>query len=86
MNAKLTDELKVDVASGSDLVPGNEVRIMIGWESLDNTMRLICCQTIQGGEVAAAFKKAPDVAAIPCTFNLEMPVGAAPFKLSSTRG
>ena len=32
--------------------PGDEVRCMIGWESLDNTVRLICHQTIQGGEVA----------------------------------
>jgi hypothetical protein len=66
--------------------PGSEVRIMIGWESLDNTMRLILRQTIQGGEVSTAFQKAPSIAAIPCTFNMEMPVGAKPFKFSSTRG
>lgn len=67
--------------------PGNEVRIMIGWESTDGTTRLILRQTIQGGEVAVNFQKAPSVASIPCTFNMEMPVGAtAPFKISSTRG
>lgn len=67
--------------------PGNEVRAMIGWESLDNTLRLILRQTIQGGEVSSAFQKAPSIAAIPCTFNMEMPVGAsAPFKFGSTRG
>lgn len=67
--------------------PGNEVRAMIGWESLDNTMRLILRQTIQGGEVSSAFQKAPSIAAIPCTFNMEIPTGGAkPFKWSSTRG
>lgn len=67
--------------------PGSEVRCMIGWESLDNTMRLVLRQTIQGGEVSTAFQKAPSVAAIPCTFNMEVPTaGGAPFKWSSTRG
>lgn len=55
--------------------PGAEVRCMIGWESLDNTVRLICHQTIQGGEIASAFKKAPDKAVIPCMFQLEVPSG-----------
>jgi len=69
------------------VTPGNEVRIMVGWESTDSTMRLVLRQTIQGGEVSTAFQKAPSVAAIPCTFNMEMPVGAtAPFKFASTRG
>lgn len=69
------------------VAPGNEVRVMVGWESTDATMRLILRQTIQGGEVSSAFQKAPSIAAIPCTFNMEMPVGAtAPFKWSSTRG
>lgn len=67
--------------------PGEEVRCMIGWESTDGTVRLILRQTIQGGEVTSAFRKAPNIAAIPCTFNMEVPVGAAkPFKFSSTRG
>ena len=67
--------------------PGAEVRVMVGWESLDNTMRLVLRQTIQGGEVSSAFQKAPNVAAIPCTFNMEVPnAGGKPFKWSSTRG
>ena len=69
------------------VAPGNEVRVMVGWESTDGTMRLILRQTIQGGEVSSAFQKAPTIAAIPCTFNMEIPVGAtSPFKWSSTRG
>ena len=60
--------------------PGNEVRAMILWESTDHTLRLLCRQTIQGGTVASAFKKAPDKAVIPCTFNMEIPVGlTVPF-------
>jgi hypothetical protein len=63
--------------------PGAEVHCMIGWESQDNTLRLICHDTMQGGEVASAFKKAPDLALIPCTFNLQVPAaGGSPFKFS----
>lgn len=62
--------------------PGSEVRCMIGWESLDNTVRLVCRQTIQGGEVTSAFRKAPTLGVIPCTFNLEKPSSAQPFRLS----
>ena len=61
--------------------PGNEVRVMVGWESLDNTVRLICPQTIQGGTVESAFRKAPDMALIPCTFNLEVPASGKPFSM-----
>ncbi len=61
--------------------PGTEVRSMIGWESLDNTLRLICHQTIQGGEITSAFRKAPDLALIPCTFNLEVPSGGQPWTM-----
>ena len=62
--------------------PGDEVRCMIGWESLDNTVRLVCHQTIQGGEVTSAFRKAPDLALIPCTFNLEVPSTGIPWTMS----
>lgn len=63
--------------------PGTETRCMIGWESLDNTLRLICHQTIQGGAIETAFAKAPALGVIPCTFNLEVPAaGGSPFKLS----
>ena len=69
--------------------PGAEVRCMIGWESLDNTVRLIGYQCIQGGEVASAFRKAPSLALIPCTFNMEVPASGTPFNLwgaGATRG
>lgn len=60
--------------------PGNEVRSMILWESTDRTLRLRISQCIQGGTVSTAFKKAPSNSAIPCTFNMEIPVGGTvPF-------
>lgn len=59
--------------------PGTEVRAMIGWESLDGTLRLICRQTINSGQISSAFQKPPTVAVIPCTFNLEKPSSAQPF-------
>lgn len=66
--------------------PGTEVRAMIGWESLDNTVRLVAYQTIQGGEIQTAFQKAPDVAVIPCTFNMEVPSGGKPFDIWGAGG
>ena len=57
--------------------PGNEVRCMVLWESTDATVRLMLRQTIQGGEVSVAMQKAPAIASIPCTFNMETPLGAA---------
>lgn len=62
---------------------GSEVRAMIGWESLDNTVRIVCHQTIQGGEVQSAFKKAPSIAAVPCTYQLEVPSGGQPWTMWS---
>ena len=63
--------------------PGAEVRCMIGWESLDATVRLICHQTIQGGEISSAFNRAPAKAVIPCTFQMEDPTAGKPWTLYS---
>jgi hypothetical protein len=64
-------------------VAGAEVRCMIGWESLDSTMRFVAYQTINSGRVTTAYKKAPSYAVIPCTFNFEMPVSGIPFEYYS---
>jgi len=61
--------------------PGAEIRVMIGWESLDNTLRFVGRQCLQGGEVTTAFRKAPAFGVIPCTFNLEKPASAEPFQI-----
>lgn len=66
--------------------PGSEVRAMVGWESLDNTLRLVCRQTLQGGEVSSAFQKSPSKALIPCTFQMEVPAAAKPWIMWSAGG
>lgn len=63
--------------------PGDEVRCMVGWESLDSTVRLVCHQSIQGGEVSSAFTRAPAKAVIPCTFQLEVPTAGKPWTMYS---
>lgn len=61
--------------------PGSEVRVMVGWESLDHTVRALAYQCISGGEVKASFKKAPAKAVIPVQFNFEVPSSGIPFNL-----
>ena len=59
--------------------PGSEVRAMLGWESLDSTMRIVMRQCINGENIQSAYRKAPSLAVIPCTFNFEVPTAAKPF-------
>lgn len=66
---------------GGPPTPGSEVRAQILWESSDGTMRFIAYQCLQGGEISTAFKKAPDIAVIPCTFNMEVPASGKPFDI-----
>jgi hypothetical protein len=61
--------------------PGAEIRCMIGWESLDSTVRIIMYQTLNSGSIASAFKKAPDKAGFACQFNFEVPAAGQPFKI-----
>jgi len=63
--------------------PGAEIRQMLGWESLDATVRIIVYQALQGGDVQMSFKKAPDFAVIPVEFNFEVPSGGQPFEFYS---
>lgn len=60
---------------------GSEVRVMIGWESLDHTVRVLAYQCFSGGDVKAAFKKAPSKSVIPCQFNFEVPSSGIPFDI-----
>lgn len=63
-------------------VAGEEVRCMIGWESLDNTMRLVAYQCFQGGNIDMSFvsTSSSDYTTISATFNFEIPsAGADPF-------
>ncbi len=65
------------------LVPtGTEVRAQLLFETTDGSLRFIFRQVLQGGEITLDFRKAPDIASIPCTFNLEIPTtGAKPFAI-----
>ena len=54
---------------------------MIGWESLDGTVRIVAYQCLQGGKVDMAFKKAPSIAVIPTDFNFEVPSSGLPWKM-----
>lgn len=58
---------------------GSEVRAMVGWESLDNTVRLVCRQTLPGGTIETVHRKFPALGLIPCTFNLEQPATGTSF-------
>lgn len=60
---------------------GSETRAMVGWESEDHTVRAVARQCIQGGEISSQFAKAPAIAGIPCTFQMEKPTSAEPFIL-----
>jgi hypothetical protein len=65
--------------------PGSEVRAMIGWESLDGTMRIIGRQGFNGGEIASAFRKAPSFSVIPCQFSFEVPSALKPVSFYGTQ-
>lgn len=60
--------------------PGGETRCMIGFESLDNTVRAVGFQCINSGDIAVAMAKAPANANIPFTLNLEKPSSTQPFR------
>lgn len=62
-------------------VPGQEVRAMIGWESLDSSVRIVAYQCLNSGTISSAFRKAPAFATIPCTFNFEVPSAGQPWKM-----
>jgi len=67
------------ITTVSPPVPGSEARCMIGWEALDNTVRLIARQTLQSSEVKVLFAKSPKFSDIPCTFDFEVPPTLTPF-------
>jgi hypothetical protein len=61
-------------------VPGVEVRCMLGWESLDSTVRLILYQAFQTGTINPAFAPAPDRALIAVEFGCEVPASGNPWE------
>jgi hypothetical protein len=62
--------------------PGSEIRQMLGWESLDNTVRIIWRQVVNSGDLEMAMQKAPANANIPWNAQLEKPSSSQqPFSL-----
>jgi hypothetical protein len=62
-------------------LPGQEVRFMLGWESLDATVRKVAYQCINSGDIAETFAKAPATTDIPFTVNCEIPASpVVPFE------
>jgi hypothetical protein len=56
--------------------PGTETRYLLGWESLDQTVRKIAYQVINSGDIAETMAKAPSMTDIP--FNLSCEIPASP--------
>ena len=60
--------------------PGSEVRCMIGWESQDNTERLVFEQAFQVGSLTVSRKKGADNATLPVEFRGEVAASGFPFQ------
>ena len=60
--------------------PGSEVRQMIGWESQDNTERLVMEQCLQTGVIKMSRQKGSANATIPVEFHAELPASGFPFR------
>jgi hypothetical protein len=60
--------------------PGAEVRCMIGFESQDNTERLVMEQALQSGSLKMSRNKGAANATIPVEFQAEVPASGFPFR------
>jgi hypothetical protein len=75
-----------DITSGTGIVTfeppdlGEEVRVMIGWESEDGTERWVYRKCLQVGNTEMARGKGSAKATIGCSFKLEKPATAKLFK------
>lgn len=79
-NMTVTGTTTTTMTSYTPPAAGTEVRVMVGWESLDSTERLICYQVVNTGEVSLARKKGKDNATLPIEYSLEIPSSGIPFK------
>lgn len=64
---------------------GSEVRCMIGWESLDSTVRIVAYQCINGGTIKLSANKVPARMTLPNQFNFEIPSSGNPWDIFTTR-
>lgn len=63
---------------------GLETRCMIGWESLDATVRIVAYQTLNTAPVKMSMKKVPAVTSQPAVFSFEVPSSGNPFQAWTT--
>lgn len=59
---------------------GAEIRCMIGWESTDNTERVLIEQAFQVGNISINRRRGADNASIPCEFRCEIAPSGDPFR------
>lgn len=59
--------------------PGAEVRCMLVWQSLDDTVRIVARQCFNQGAIEAQFQRAPAFASMAADFAFEQPTGAKPY-------
>lgn len=61
---------------------GQETKIMVGWQSEDNTVRFVGRQALQTGDVSAGFRKGADNATMAVVWRFEKPsAGGAPYSI-----
>jgi hypothetical protein len=56
--------------------PSQVTRSMIGWQSLDATVRIVARQVINASAIESAFQRAPAKSLIPVQFQFERPAAA----------
>ena len=67
------------------VTPGNEVRAMIGWESMDSTTRIVAFQVFNSGDVKLDARRAPQKMTIPWMAMFEQPTSGIPWRIDTTR-
>jgi hypothetical protein len=68
------------LTSYTPAAPGAEQRCMIGWESQDNTERLVMEQAFQVGSLTISRQKGNDNATLPVEFRAEIPASGFPYR------
>jgi hypothetical protein len=63
--------------------PADVLRCMIGWQSLDATVRIVARQVINASAIESAFQRAPAKSLIPVQFQFERPAAAKAFTVFS---
>lgn len=60
---------------------GSEVRIMIGWQSQDDTARFVGFQALQVGNIQPSFNKGTQKAVLAVEFRFEKPATGDPYHI-----